>query len=224
MKEGELAIIPKEFKDMIRSDAFICYYENSQDIADFFDIDISKLKFKEPFLMDALMALSVSKSLFNEIDYNLINSFVIDKHKMQELTDKFGHKWIDDSKATNVSATIECIKNFKDKNIYLILGGDSKDANLTPLFKELKDYNIELFLIGKDANKFEKLAIKNGIKYFMCGFLDIAVEKILQRMFDKDGIGILSPASASKDQFSSYKQRGELFQKLIAQLKNGEKK
>jgi UDP-N-acetylmuramoylalanine--D-glutamate ligase len=112
MKEGELAIVPKEFKKELKSvSAFCVFYENSDDLANFFEIDIKKIKFQEPFLLDAILALSVEKTLFGRVDYKKINTFKIDPHRIEEVMDKQNRVWINDSKATNVSATLQALKN-----------------------------------------------------------------------------------------------------------------
>ena len=213
MSEGEVAIIPKKYENYPTS-AFKIVYKNSNDLAKYFNIDISKIKFKEPFLLDSLLAMSVSKILFDKIDYTLINSFKIDAHKIEEFRDKKGRIWVDDSKATNIDATIEAIKRYKDKKLYLILGGDDKGMDLTPLFEELQKYKIEIFAIGKNAKKIIKLSKKYKIETNLSKFLHKAVKKI-KKSHSKTSIALLSPSAASLDQFSSYKARGEEFKRCI---------
>jgi len=217
MQEGELAIIPAEFKEYVKSDAYIVYYDNSSDLTDYFNIQPQKLKFKEPFLLDAVMALAVQKTLFNEADYDLINSFDVDPHKLQEIRDKNGNLWVDDSKATNLDATLSGLKSYKEMRIHLILGGDDKGADLKPLFDELKNYDLKIYAIGKNRSKIASLSSEYDIECQECGFLEIAVDRIARKI-DKKSAGILSPACASLDQFSSYKERGEKFQKFISDL------
>lgn len=217
MQEGEMAIVPAELKPLVKSSAFVVFYEDTYSLAKYFDIELKNIKFKEPFLFDAVMALAVQKALFNEIDYEAINGFVVDPHKVQEVFDKNGNLWIDDSKATNIDATVVALKNFKDKKIHIILGGDDKGVELNPLFDELKKYDIKIYAIGKNKNKLASLALEYDIECDECGFLEVAVARISKNI-DKNSVGILSPAAASLDQFSSYKERGEKFQKHIAEL------
>jgi UDP-N-acetylmuramoylalanine--D-glutamate ligase len=72
MIEGEAVILPKKYKDY-PTDAIKIVYENSEDLAKYFGIDIKKINFQKPFLMDALLALGVTKILFDEVDYNKLN-------------------------------------------------------------------------------------------------------------------------------------------------------
>ncbi|WP_428024435.1 UDP-N-acetylmuramoyl-L-alanine--D-glutamate ligase [Arcobacter sp.] len=216
MLKDEIAIIPEEFKDY-KTDAKIITYKNSDCLCKEFGIDKEKIKFKEPFLLDSLLALASSKIIFNEIDYELINSFVIDAHKVEEFYDKKNRLWIDDSKATNVDATINALKPYKDKKINLILGGDDKGANLKPLFKDLVNYDITIFAIGSNEEKIIQLSKEFGIESFSLKFLKNAVEKI-DELYTPNSVGMLSPAAASLDQFTSYKHRGDEFKKLIHAL------
>ena len=119
LKEGEIAIIPRIYKDYPTNGYKICY-DNANDLANEFDIDIEKIKFKEPFLLNALLALAVSKILFDEVNYQKINTFKQDSHKLEEFKDKLGRIWVNDSKATNIQATILALKKYKNKKIFLI--------------------------------------------------------------------------------------------------------
>jgi UDP-N-acetylmuramoylalanine--D-glutamate ligase len=214
--EGELAIIPAKYRD-IPTKAFACYYETNEDIAEFFDLDATRIKFKGCFLQDALVALAISKALFDESDYDLLNGFVLDPHKIEEFKDRRGRLWIDDSKATNLDATLQALDIYKDRRIHLILGGDDKGADLTALFERLKELDATIYAIGSNRDLLMKMASDRGIDAVLCGFLDIAVAKIDEKLGDL-ALGLLSPAAASLDQFSGYKERGEKFKSLVNAL------
>ncbi len=216
MEEGQIAIIPKEFEDY-SSDAYKIVYESSDDLCKKFGIDKEKINFKEPFLQDAILALCIKKILFDEIDYKKINSFKVDAHKIEEVFDKQGRLWINDSKATNIDATLKALIPYKNKEIHLILGGDDKGANLYPLFENIKDLDIEIYAIGSNTDKIIDFCKTFNIKSNSCKILDIAVEKIAKK-HHKKAIAILSPAAASLDQFSSYSQRGDEFKNLLTSL------
>jgi len=216
MVEGEIAIIPEEFKDY-KTDAMKITYKNSDDLCKYFGIRKDKINFKEPFLIDALLALGTKKIIFDEIDYNKINSYKVDEHKVEEFYDKSNRMWIDDSKATNVDATINALPSYKNKKIYLILGGDDKGANLEPLFKFLEEYKVEIYSIGSNTKKISKFCNKYKIKNLECNYLEIAVNEISKK-HDQNSVAMLSPAAASLDQFNSYKQRGKEFKKFVSKL------
>jgi len=212
MLEGEAVILPKKYENY-PTDAFKIIYEDAKDLAEYFEIDIEKLKFKEPFLTDALLALGVTKILFDEVDYEKINDFQIGKHRVEEFIDSHERLWINDSKATNPDATIAALKSYKDKKINLILGGDDKGADLTPLFEELKNLDVKIFAIGKNQDKLNSLANEYNLPCQICNKLENAVEIMTKE--DQNSVNMLSPAAASLDQFDSYAQRGELFFKFI---------
>jgi len=216
MVESEIAIIPEEFKDY-KTDACVITYNSSDCLCKEFGIDKDKINFKEPFLLDAIMAFATSKILFDEVDYDLLNSFIIGEHKVEEFFDKKNRLWVDDSKATNIDATINALKSYENKKINLILGGDDKGANLEPLFIELKKYDVKVFAIGTNEQKLVRLSNEFGIESFSLKYLEKAVEKI-DELSVENSVGILSPAAASLDQFSSYKQRGEEFKNLVNSL------
>ncbi|MDE5603434.1 MAG: UDP-N-acetylmuramoyl-L-alanine--D-glutamate ligase, partial [Helicobacter sp.] len=213
LRDKEIAILPKVFQNhpyVKNSLATPFFYTDSQDIARIFGIDTQRIVFKEPFLLDSLLALSATKILFDALDYDLLNTFKIGMHKMEEFYDGSHRLWIDDSKGTNVDATLEAIKCYGDKLIYLILGGDDKGADLTPLFEGMKNLQISLYAIGSNAKKIASLAQKYKKPCILCYTLDNAVNAIKQ-VHNLQSVAMLSPAAASLDQFSSYKQRGERF-------------
>ena len=216
MNENDIAIIPAEFKDF-KTDAHVITYNNSDDLCKHFGIDKSKIKFKEPFLLDAILAMATNKIIFDEINYNLINEFVIDKHKVEEFRDFKNRLWIDDSKATNVDATINAIVPYNDKNIHIILGGDDKGANLIPLFENIKNLDIHVYAIGSNTEKIVKYCKEYDITAEGCTYLNIAVSKIAL-VLKENSVAMLSPAAASLDQFKSYAHRGDEFKNLVLSL------
>ncbi|MDR1284776.1 MAG: UDP-N-acetylmuramoyl-L-alanine--D-glutamate ligase [Campylobacteraceae bacterium] len=216
MVEGSVAIVPKEYVS-IESNAMLIGYENSMDLAEVMGIATDKINIKEPFLLDALLALSATKILFDEIDIEKINNFKIDKHKLEEFYDKRGRLWVNDTKGTNVDATIEALKRYKDKKILIVLGGDDKGVDLTRFFEFMKTYDVEIFAIGSNVQKIMSFSKSIGKIAHECKTLDVAVCE-MDKLMDKNSVGLLSPAAASLDQFSSYIERGELFISLVKAL------
>ncbi len=212
MQEGDCVILPKKYENY-PSQAMKITYEDNEDLARYFDIDMSKLRFKGAFLQDALLALGVSKILFDECDYSLINSMALDRHRQEELFDKNGRLWVNDSKATNLDATVQAVLTYMDKPLSLILGGDDKGVDLSPLFEILKDLDVHIYAIGKNEQTLLSLAKTFNITIFGCQTLDNACEQIKSKE-DNDRTVLLSPAAASLDQFSSYGQRGDKFKDL----------
>lgn len=216
MGEGSVAIIPKKY-DGIKSKAKIYSYENESDLAKICGANLKDINFKVPFLMDALLALCIEKFATNSLNLNLLNTFKIDKNRVEEFKDSKNRLWVNDTKATNLDAVIQALKRYRDKKIHLILGGDDKGVDLTPLFENFKGYNLEIYAIGSNALKILNLALKFNIKAYKCEFLQDAVKNIDINL-KNDEVALLSPACASLDQFSSYEERGNLFKKFVQEL------
>jgi len=146
------------------------------------------------------------------------------KHRFQLVSKKFDCNWINDSKATNVGATIAALENFdssREQRLILIAGGDSKKSDLNPLTKEFEDKVESLILLGQDAQLFANLS--NQIKAYFVKNMQQAIEKAKSLI---DGLStskqttvLLSPASASLDMFKNFEDRGEQFTQAIEVLK-----
>jgi len=212
MKEGSVAIVPKKYENY-PTKAKLITYEDEKDLAKTLHIDIEKVEFKTPFLQDAILAMSTDKILFDTIDYAKINSFKTDVHKLEEFKDDKGRVWVNDTKGTNVDATIEALKRYKDENILIILGGDDKGVSLDPLFKVIEPLHVKIFAVGSNTDKIVDLANKIDKKVEACYELKNAMQ-IIQKEHTTKTVALLSPAASSLDQFSSYAARGELFKEL----------
>lgn len=217
MREGEVAIIPETYKKDVRTSAHLITYKNESDLAEHFGIDIQKVNFKGAFLADALLAMAVDKILFDTVDYKKINSFIIDPHRQEEFRDSKNRLWVNDTKATNIDATIAALKRYKKQHIHLILGGDDKGVDLSELFVYMQNSNIKIYNIGSNKVKLSTLAKEYNIAFEMCKNLTDAVERI-DKELQKNDVALLSPAAASLDEFTSYAHRGDLFKKNVKEL------
>lgn len=224
LRDKEIAILPRALEShplCKQSRANLIFYNNVQDLANQFHLRLDAIAFKEPFLLDATLAMSACEILFSEQNYELLNAFKIGAHKIEEFYDKAGNLWVDDSKGTNLDATMEAIKHYQDAQILLILGGDDKGADLTPLFHLIAQCKIEIFAIGSNTDKLCALAKSANTPCNACYTLEVAVRQIKESFFKQslsnsqhknlNCVALLSPAAASLDQFSSYKERGEKF-------------
>ena len=216
MQEGELALVPKGLL-LPKSRAWVVEYESVEDIEKIFDIDASRVKFKGAFLLDAILAMAIEKVLFDEANYEQINSFVLDAHRQEELEDSKGRVWVNDSKATNVDAALQAIKLYSQKPIHLILGGDDKGVDLNDFFKEIKDFDITIYAIGSNTNKLLELAKKYNIEAKRAEFLNKALD-LINSVHTEDSIALLAPAASSLDQFPSYAKRGNDFKDFVKSI------
>lgn len=157
----------------------------------------------------------------------IIKTFKGLPHRIEFLGKCQGVDFINDSKATNVDATLTALKALTGKNIFLIAGGIAKEEGIEALleredFKKVK----EIILIGRAAGEFAKSIIsynKNPsfapVKYFIAGTLSKAVEvAFLSAKKMKNSVILLSPACASFDQFQNYNDRGEHFRNAFKKL------
>jgi UDP-N-acetylmuramoylalanine--D-glutamate ligase len=216
MREGEVAIIPDAYKD-VKTDAHLITYKDDKSLAEYFSIDSEKVKFKGAFAADALLAMAVDKILFDKVDYDKINSFVLDPHRQEELLDAKNRLWVNDTKATNLDATIAALKRYNESFIHLILGGDDKGVELNELFEHLQDMNVKIYNIGSNKNKLSNLAKVYSIDFELCLNLADAISKIDENL-NKHEVALLSPAAASLDEFTSYAQRGDEFKEAVRNI------
>ncbi|CAI6145766.1 MAG: UDP-N-acetylmuramoylalanine--D-glutamate ligase [uncultured Sulfurimonas sp.] len=213
MKSTDKAIIPEVFKD-VETRAEIITYKDENDLAKIFKIDASRVNFKGAFLADALLAMAVDKILFDRIDYARMNSFTLDPHRQEEVRDAQGRLWINDTKATNIDASVAALKRYEDSFIHLILGGDDKGVDLRELFEFLKIKKVKLYNIGSNKNKLSKLSEEYNLDFVKCKNLVSAMQEISLNL-KKDEVALLSPAASSLDEFSSYAERGDLFKNTV---------
>ncbi len=217
MREGELALIPKGL-DLPKTDAYVVEYDSDAFLCNYFGLESQKVAYRGAFLQDALLALAVTKVLFDEADYDLINRFERDAHRQEEFTDAQGRLWVNDSKATNLDATIQALKGYAHRPIHLILGGDDKGVDLAPLFEQMQPLVLTLYTIGANSDRLLALAKTYNIKAKEANTLQRAVAMI-DDLHNRNSVALLSPAAASFDQFDSYKHRGETFLSLIKALR-----
>ena len=216
MKEGEIAIVPDKYKD-IKTNAHLIPYKDENDLASYFSIDIEQIKFKGAFLADALLAMAVDKILFDRVDYENINSFTLDPHRQEELKDSKDRLWVNDTKATNIDATIAALNRYKDLQIHLILGGDDKGVKLNELFDFLQTIDVKIYNIGSNKEKLSSLAQEYQIDFSLCENLNDSIEKIDSNLSINE-VALLSPAASSLDEFSSYAQRGDEFKQKVRSI------
>lgn len=127
--------------------------------------------------------------------------------------------WINDSKGTNVGATISAISGIGGSmlgKIVLIAGGQGKGADFNELRASIADYVRAVVLIGEDADKLEQ-ALQDVVEVFRASSLDAAVS--LAKTEAKPGdVVLLSPACASFDMFKNFNHRGEMFSQVVKDL------
>src|SRR5947208_1754894 len=137
------------------------------------------------------------------------------EHRLELAATIQGIAFYNDSKATNVDATIKALESFPG-NIHLILGGKDKGSDYTVLNPLLRERTKAAYLIGAAAEKI-KSHIQGTTSIVPSGTLDRAVRQAFDAASPGDVV-LLAPACASFDQFENYEQRGRIFKELVHAL------
>lgn len=218
MREGEAVLLPRALADT-PTNGFVIPYDGAEDLAEYFGFDLERIRFEGAFLLDAVLAMAVDKLLYDRTDYEKINAFSMDPHRQEELHDARGRLWVNDTKATNIDATLAAVARYGDRPMHLILGGDDKGVELAPLFEALKAYDVTLYTIGSNRQRLDAMAERFGIPCRPAETLQNAVH-LMDKAHTDDSVALLSPAAASLDQFPSYAVRGEQFKEAVRHLGN----
>lgn len=136
-------------------------------------------------------------------------------HRLERVGEAGGVAWFNDSKGTNVDATVTAIKSFAG-GIHLIAGGLGKGAPYAPLVEAGRGKIVAVYTIGQDASAIAA-AFQGAASVVECGTLEVACEKAAHAARAGDVI-LLSPACASFDQFRDYGHRGDRFRELFHSL------
>jgi len=130
-------------------------------------------------------------------------------------------EYYDDSKGTNVGATVAALNGLghggKPNRLLLIAGGDGKGQDFSPLAEPLSKYGRAVFLIGRDAGAIRAAVADTGIELIDCTTLEEAVEKAADMAQGGDAV-LLSPACASLDMFRNYAHRAEVFVDAVREV------
>ena len=144
-----------------------------------------------------------------------VRSFSGVEHRLEFVAEIGGVRYYNDSKATNVDATLKALDSFPGR-ILVVLGGKDKGSDYTGLQKSLREKTILALLIGAAAEEIEK-QIAGSVAIERAGTIERAVEIASQAARPGDVV-LLAPACASFDQFENYEHRGRVFKDLVHQL------
>ncbi len=136
------------------------------------------------------------------------------EHRLEFVATVRGVEYYNDSKATNVDATIKALESFPG-HIHLILGGKDKGSDYSLLNSSLEERVERVYTIGAAAKKIESQI--RGTEVVSAGTIDNAVRRASESANPGDVV-LLAPACASFDQFVSYEHRGRVFKDLVNQL------
>ena len=143
-----------------------------------------------------------------------VRSFRAVEHRLEFVADINGVHYFNDSKATNVDATMKAIAAFSG-GVHVILGGKDKNSDYTLLRPLLEERVTAVYTIGAAAEKIER-EIDGATRIVASKTLTAAVEAATRDAKAGDVV-LLAPACASFDQFDSYEHRGRVFKELVAE-------
>ncbi len=172
--------------------------------------------------LNALAALALARAAnlpMNALLHGL-RDYHGEPHRVQSIAIVNDVEYVDDSKGTNVGATVAALNglgsNESGKRIWLIAGGDGKGQDFSPLREPALRFVKGVFLIGKDALTIRE-TLGEDISCTMSGNLEAAVKAAAQQAQTGDLV-LLSPACASLDQFKDYVARAEAFASEVEEL------
>ncbi|MGH9793743.1 MAG: Mur ligase family protein, partial [Candidatus Acidiferrales bacterium] len=144
-----------------------------------------------------------------------VRSFAGVEHRLEFVAEVGGVSFYNDSKATNVDATLKALDAFAG-GLLVILGGKDKGSDYTPLREPLARSARKTLLIGAAAEKIGG-QLTGAVATEASGTLERAVASAFAQARPGDTV-LLAPACASFDQFENYEHRGRVFKQLVRQL------
>lgn len=145
-----------------------------------------------------------------------LRSYHGEPHRMEYIRSVAGINFINDSKGTNVAATIAAL-NGSEEPVILIAGGLGKGQDFAPLAQSAQQYAKAVVLIGEDAPVLAKAFAASGVSCELAQDMNQAVQTAFNKAAHGDTV-LLSPACASMDMFRSYEHRGQCFINAVQEL------
>jgi UDP-N-acetylmuramoylalanine--D-glutamate ligase len=173
--------------------------------------------------LNALAALALARAVglpLNKLLHGL-REYRGEPHRVQSVAVIRDVEYVDDSKGTNVGATVAALSGLGDaagaKRIWLIAGGDGKGQDFSPLFDPVQRFAKGVLLIGMDASRIQDAIQGTGVAVEHCKTIEVAVKIASERAVSGDVV-LLSPACASFDQFKDYIHRAAVFVSEVEEL------
>jgi UDP-N-acetylmuramoylalanine--D-glutamate ligase len=145
-----------------------------------------------------------------------VGAFRAVEHRLEFVRNARGVDFYNDSKATNVDATLKALDAFEG-GLWVILGGKDKGSDYTVLIDPLRKKARSVMLIGAAAPKIAE-QLQDGVPIIHSGTLDAAIREAYAQAKAGDTV-LLAPACASFDQFENYEHRGRVFKQIVRELK-----
>lgn len=151
-----------------------------------------------------------------------LQDYVLLPHRLQNVAELSGVTFVDDSKATNVHATVSAMQCFT-QNLALILGGSDKGECYDAIFGNLQPNVKMIVAVGETASKIKDCGAKFGVDVTIFDDFYSATRYCFQQIKPIGGVVLMSNACASFDKFANYCERGKYFQKAVQKIQSDEK-
>lgn len=185
-----------------------------------FRIDMEKSDLRGIHNVENIMAALLAVSEFGkdqEAVDSVLTDFVSLPHRSVSAGTVKGVKFINDSKATNVGATLTSLRGMEDNSVVLILGGVDKGGSYKPLEDEIRRTCRAVVTIGEAAAVIEE-AFRDVVPVVGAGVMEKAVREAF-RLSEKGSTVLFAPACSSYDQYPNYKERGDDFCRKVEDLR-----
>ena len=169
--------------------------------------------------MAAILACACVGVLPNQA-VSALRNYRLLPHRLQQVASFCGVTFVDDSKATNVHATVSALSCFS-QNLALILGGSDKGESYDPIFTQMGQ-NVKLVVaVGETARDIQSSGRNYGVEVEIFHDFKQATSYCFEQMKKIGGVVLMSNACASFDKFSGYGERGDYFQKAVKEIQSG---
>lgn len=190
------------------------YQTNTKQIIDLIQLPWVSYRENIIILASALHILDCSLGNFVEI----LNKQEVPEHRMEKVATIATIDFYNDSKATIPASTLAAIEKINSRPIVLFLGGISKGVNRADFVSQLKNKVRVVYCFGKEAEQLKSFCDLNNIPAFSFANLEQAFGNLSNTITLQDQV-LFSPAGASYDLYTDYRERGEHFKKLVNNLK-----
>jgi UDP-N-acetylmuramoylalanine--D-glutamate ligase len=167
--------------------------------------------------INALAALALATSAGCQLGPMLygLREYRGEPHRVEAIRIVNEVEYFDDSKGTNVGATVAALQGLgAERKLVVILGGDGKGQDFSPLAAPVARFVRAAVLIGRDGPQIRAVLESTGVPLLAAGSMEEAVKLATQRAHAGDAV-LMSPACASFDMFRNYPHRAEVFRAAV---------
>jgi UDP-N-acetylmuramoylalanine--D-glutamate ligase len=167
----------------------------------------------------AAAAAALSMGIDRDAVRDGLSSFAGVPHRLEQVAEIGGVRFVNDSKATNVASATVGLRAFEG-GVHAILGGSEKGEPYAPLLEPVRERCRACYLTGASAGRLAEAlapAIADGVELHLCEDLEEAVHHAVEAAGPGEVV-LLAPACASFDAFENFEQRGERFRQIIGGL------